>query len=171
MKSSTTRPRTDSTQRDRVEDLRGRDDHAPAHDLPQPRLRLRPVMILQTTTERDRTPHQPQATTDRGEPDEQLKHLIQQIRDRPPLTTIKEPDRQRPPLTPIVRENRYDNGGQPYLPLQRQRTECHLKMTIERETGTAQLESCNTENVCLRKSLLSILYPASKRVVLSIVIS
>ncbi|WP_268750948.1 hypothetical protein [Bifidobacterium longum] len=29
----------------------------------------------------DGTPHQPQAAADGGEPDEQLKHLIQQIHD------------------------------------------------------------------------------------------
>ena len=47
-------------------------------------------------------------------------------------------------------------------------------MTISKKTSAAPYlnpENCNTENVRLRKVLLSVLYPASKRVVLSIVIS
>ena len=75
------RPRISSAQSHRVENLRGRDDHASTHDLPQSRLRLRPIMILQAAAECDGAPHQPQPTADGGEPDEQLKHLIQQIHD------------------------------------------------------------------------------------------
>ena len=38
-------------------------------------------MILQAAAEGNGAPHQLQAAADGGEPDEQLKHLIQQIHD------------------------------------------------------------------------------------------
>ena len=77
-------PQTGSAHRHGAEDLRRRDDHAAAHDLPQTRLRLRPVMILQTATECHRAPHQPQAAADRRELHEQLQHLVHQIHSRTP---------------------------------------------------------------------------------------
>lgn len=77
-------PQTGSAQRHGAEDLRRRDNHAAAHDLPQARLRLRPVMILQTTTECHRALHQPQATANRRELHEQLQHLVHQIHSRTP---------------------------------------------------------------------------------------
>lgn len=67
-------PQTGSAQGHGAEDLRRRDDHAAAHDLPQTRLRLRPVMVLQTAAKRHRAPHQPQAAANRRELHEQLQH-------------------------------------------------------------------------------------------------
>lgn len=77
-------PQTGSAQSHGTEDLRRRDDHAAAHGLPQTRLRLRPVMILQTTAECHRAPHQPQSTANRRELHEQLQHLVHQIHSRTP---------------------------------------------------------------------------------------